>query len=69
MKVHMLLLEGFTNFSVKHLCWSLFLIKMQAFRSEALFKKTLQHRCVPVKCEEFLRIREEHLQTTASVDN
>ena len=42
---------------------------MQAFRSEALFKKTLQHRCVPVKCEEFLRIREEHLQTTASVDN
>ena len=41
-------LKNFANFTVKHLCWSLFLIKLQA-------KKRLQHRCCPVVFAKFLR--------------
>ena len=33
-------LKNFVNFTGKHLCWSLFLIKLQAFRPAILLKKT-----------------------------
>ena len=39
-------LKSFANFTEKHLCWSLFLIK--------IIKKRLQHRCFPVKFADFL---------------
>ena len=39
------ILGNLTNFTEKHLCWSLFLIKLQR----------LQHRCFPVKFAKFLR--------------
>ena len=32
-------LKNFANFTGKHLCWSLFLINLQAFRSATLLKK------------------------------
>ena len=32
-------LKNFVNLSEKHLCWSLFLIKLQALRPRNLFKK------------------------------
>ena len=38
----------FTIFTGKHLCWSLFQIKLLAF-------KRLQHRCFPVNIANFLR--------------
>ena len=41
-------LKNFTNFARKHQCWSLFLIKLQAWRR-------LQHRCFSVKFEKFFR--------------
>ena len=44
-------LKNFANFIGKHLCWSLFLIKLLAF-----IKKRLQHRCFPMKIAKFLRI-------------
>ena len=34
------LFKNFANFTGKHLCWSLFLIKLQAFRSSNLFYRT-----------------------------
>ena len=39
-------LENLTNFTGKHPCWSLFLIKLQA---STFIKKRLQRRCFPVK--------------------
>ena len=42
-------LKKFANFSGKHLCWNLFLIKLQGFRPE------IQHRCFPVKFTKLLR--------------
>ena len=47
--------KNFANFIGKHLFWSLFLIKLQAFRPATLLKKKLQHKCFPMKCEKFLR--------------
>ena len=44
-------LKDSANFTEKHLCWSLFLIKLQA----STLIKRLQHRCFPVKFEKFLR--------------
>ena len=43
-------LKNFASFIVKYRCWSLFLIKLQAFRP-----KRFQHRCFPVKFAKFLR--------------
>ena len=40
-------LKCFTNFTERHLCWSLFLIKLQDWRP--------QHRCFPVKFGTFLK--------------
>ena len=42
-------LENFAIFTGKYLCWSLLLIKLQ------VFKKRLQHRCIPVNIAKFLR--------------
>ena len=41
---------NFANFPGKHLCWSFFLIKLQAF-----MKKRVQHRCFPVSFTTVLR--------------
>ena len=51
-------LKKFTIFTRKYLCWSLFLIKLQAFRENVsgLIKKRVQHRCSPVNIAKFLRI-------------
>ena len=43
------LLKNLSIFTGKHLCWSLFLIKLRAF------KNRLQHRCFPVTIAKFLR--------------
>ena len=39
----------------KHLCWSFFLRKLQAWRSAFLLKKRLQCSCFPVNIAKFLR--------------
>ena len=39
----------------KNLCWSLFLIKLQAFKPALVLKKRLQHKCFPVNIVKFLR--------------
>ena len=44
-------LKIFANFTGKHLCWSLFLIKLQA----NLIKKRLQQRYFPVNFAKFFR--------------
>ena len=51
------LLKNFANFKGKRLCWSYFLIKLQARRlaGPAELLKTLWHRCFPVKFTNFLR--------------
>ena len=46
------ILKNFANFTGKHLCWSPFLIKLQAWN---FIKKRLQHRCFPAKFAKFLR--------------
>ena len=43
--------KNFANSTRKHLCWSLFLIELQAF----FIKKRLQHRFFPVKSVKVLR--------------
>ena len=53
-------LKNFAIFTGKHLCLSLFLIKLQGFN---FIKKGLQHRCFPVNIAKFLRTAFlEHLQ-------
>ena len=47
-------LKDFAIFTGKHLCWNLFLIKIQAWRPATLLKKRLQHRCFPVNVAKFL---------------
>ena len=42
--------QVFAIFIVKHLCWSLFLIRLQAF-----IKKRVQHRCFPGNTTKLLR--------------
>ena len=46
--------KNFVNFTRKHLCWSLFLIKLLAWRPATLLKKDL-HRRFPVNIAKFLR--------------
>ena len=48
------ILKSFTNFTGKHLCWSLFLKNLQA-EGLQLHIKRIQHRCFPVKFAKFLR--------------
>ena len=61
-------LKNFANFKGKHLCWSLFLIKLQAFRSATLIKKRLQHRHFFVKFVKLFKNTyfEERQRATAS---
>ena len=40
--------HNFAVFSLKHLCWSLFWIKLYAFNTCNFTKRRLQHRCFPV---------------------
>ena len=47
-------LKDFAMFTGNQLCWSLFIIKLQAFRPTVLLK-ILQHRCFPVNVTKFLR--------------
>ena len=49
-------LKNLANFTGKHLCWNLFLIKLQASGLCKFIKKRLQHRCFAVKLAKFLRI-------------
>ena len=48
-------LKNFIFFTGNHLCWSLFLIKLQTFRRAALLRKRLQHKCFLVNIAKFLR--------------
>ena len=50
----MVVLKSPTNFSGKHLCWSLFLKNLQS-ESLQLHRKRLQLRCFPVKFVKFLK--------------
>ena len=43
------ILKNVANFREKHLRQSLFLIRLQAWRSALLLQITVQHRCFPVK--------------------
>ena len=51
-------LKNFSIFTRKHLCWSLFLIKLQTFRSldEKFYWKRLEHGCFSMSIAKFLRI-------------
>ena len=48
-------LRIFANFTGKHQCQTLFLIKVPDLRLETLLKKRLWHRCFPVNSAKFLR--------------
>ena len=54
--------KNYAPFSGKHLCWILFLIKID------FIKKRLQQRCFPMNIAKFLKntLFEENLQMTAS---
>ena len=45
-------LKNFVIFTGKHLCWSLFLIKLQAYK---FIEKRLQNWCFPLHVRKFLR--------------
>ena len=47
--------QPFINVRKKHLCSSLFLIKLRAWGPAFLFKKRFLHRCFPVNIAKFLR--------------
>ena len=46
---------NFAKFTGKHLCQRLFFNKITGLRPETLLKKSLWHRCIPVKFAKFLR--------------
>ena len=48
-------LRIFANFTGKHQCQTLFLIKVPDLRLETLLKKRLWHRCFPLNSAKFLR--------------
>ena len=62
-------LKNFTNFTGKHLCWSLFLIKPQVRVSAALLKWDSSHVFSSKIGEIFKNTIEKHLLTTASVSS
>ena len=45
----------FATFTGKHLCWSLFLKKLQAWRPASLLTRDSEQRCFPVNIAKFLR--------------
>ena len=48
-------LKRFATFTEKNLCWSLFLIKLQAFRLAALLKRAYNTSCFHVNIAKLLR--------------
>ena len=61
-------LKNFASFTGKHPCWSLFLIKLQAFRVATLLKETPTQVFSSEICEIFKNTYfEEFLRMTASV--
>ena len=60
-------LKNFTNVTEKHLCWSLFFAKLQAFRPATLLKRDSYTGFSSKICEILKNYFEEHLRTTASV--
>ena len=56
-------LRNFAEFTEKHLYQRIFLIKLQAWGSATLLKKSLWHRCFPVNFAKFLR--KPFLQSTS----
>ena len=60
-------LENFTNFTGKHMCWILFLVKLPVFRPAALLKRDSKKVFSREICKIFKNSYfEGHLQTTAS---
>ena len=57
-------LENFTNFTGKHLCWSLFLNKVPGLKTYNFIKRRLHHRCCPAKFVTFFKsiLFTEHLR-------
>ena len=53
--IKIVVIQNFAIFTGKHLCWSLFLIKLQAFRATILLKIRLKLRCFHVNIAKFLR--------------
>ena len=49
-------LRNFAKFKGKHLCQSLFFIKVAGLRPATLLKKRIWHRCFPMNFSKFLRI-------------
>ena len=49
------ILKNFAIFTGKQLCWSLFLIKLQALRPATLLNKRLPHSCLLANFAKFLR--------------
>ena len=60
-------LKNFVHFTRKHRCESLF-NKVASLNTCNFIKKSLRHRCFPLKCTKFLRTPffTEHLQGAAS---
>ena len=50
--VQKVVLKNFANFTGKHQCWSLFLIKLQGWN---FIKKKFRRSCFPVRLAKFLR--------------
>ena len=48
-------LQYFAIFTGNHLCWSIFLIKLQALNACYFIKKRLLHKCFPVNTANFLK--------------
>ena len=60
-------LKKFANFTEKYLCWSLFIIKLQAFSLQVFQKETPTQVLSCEVCETFKNTYfEKHLQTTVS---
>ena len=61
-------LKNFITFTEKHLCWDVFVIKMEA-EPLNLLKGRVQHRCFHMNFGKFLRTTfiTEHLRVTACV--
>ena len=63
-------LKNFAIFTGIHLCWSLFLIKLQAYRPAILLKTDSTKGFFCEYCEIFKNtLFEKHLQTTTSVNS
>ena len=48
-------LKNLSILARNHLCWSLFLIRLQVWRPAFLLKKRFQRRCFPMNITKFLR--------------